>query len=91
MHLADMGLVLNRLTTTYPASSLGVLAGSSSGILCFDEMNCRNMLVRTSSKLRVAKAARNLRSLREFLVAGFLRFMKWSNIIDLSYFCCSAR
>lgn len=54
-------------------------------------MNWRNMLSLGSSKPLVMKLLRNFFNLREFLFAGFLRFMKLSNIMDLSYFCSSTR
>lgn len=54
-------------------------------------MNWRNMLILGSSKPLVMKLLRNFFNLSEFLFAGFLRFMKLSNIMDLSYFCSSTR
>lgn len=49
------------------------------------------MLSLGSSKPLVIKVLKNFFNLREFLFAGFLRFMKLSNIMDLSYFCSSTR
>ena len=49
------------------------------------------MLSLGSSKPLVIKVLKNFFNLREFLFEGFLRFMKLSNIMDLSYFCSSTR
>ena len=89
MDFADVGLLLGGGKGTYPPWSLGALLIVLSGILCLLDINCRKELTLMSSKLRVMKALKNLRSLIEFLVAGFLRLMKRSNIIHLSSPGCS--
>jgi len=58
----------------------------SNAILCFEEINSRMELHFVYSKPLVIKKVRNFFNLIEFLVAGFLRFMNLSNIMDLSYF-----
>ncbi len=83
--LPEVGLFLDRSKITYPICSLGALCNVSSGTLCLVDINCRKWLALMSSMLLAMKAERNLRILSEFLVAGFLRFMKLSNIIERSY------
>lgn len=54
------------------------------GILCFRDMNWRKELTLIYSEPLEMKELKNFLILREFLVAGFLRFMNLSNITHLS-------
>ena len=81
---SDVGFLLNEGKGTYPVWSLGALEMIFIGILCLLEINWRKEMLGASSNPRVMKELRNFRSLMEFLVWGFFRFMKWSNIMHLS-------
>ncbi len=87
-YLSEVGLFLSGAKCTYPICSLGALFKTSSGILCLVDINWRKWLVLISYMLLARKVFRNLRILREFLVAGFFRFMKLSNIMERSYLGC---
>jgi hypothetical protein len=82
---SDVCLLLSKSIGTYPVCSLGALEMIFIGILCLLDINWRKEMLGASSNPRVMKELRNFLSLMEFLVWGFFRFMKWSNIMHLSY------
>lgn len=86
--LPEVRLFLSKVISTYPICSLGALFKTSRGILCLVDINWRKWFVLISSILLARKVFRNFLILREFLVAGFLRFMKLSNIMERSYLRC---